>query len=476
MTVFVSGVKTWLAQIVNGAATRVEFYIDNALRWTENFEPYQFNGDPNGRLDTTTLTNGAHTLKVIAYDTSGRTATAILDIDVENAPPAEAWIPDTTENPKLFDQSTTNPVALASQAQAEKVASRCAMVTLAYGGQVLPYKAAMLAKNPNLKFVRYMNPAFTRRADLPSAWYYKAPDGQKVYDAGQVLGGTDHWWLMEPILDAPAQTVTLGEYPGSEPIGSSSCVSFADWVAKTYLALKQRDSNLFDSPWFDDVGGNPDSRDLRKTDGTSVDLNIDELGWYDKTTRAVAQIAAVTAGERFANCLASAQCFYPPGCGGATPLRWFYDNDKVDEGMCEDWARANGASFPDTAYADKSAQMVADVDRPTQFSVIVPAGGNAARWRRFGYGLFLIGNNGKGLFRLTGGGSWDSTDTYYDTDVGVPAAPVSDVTALLSGNVFRRDYRRADSTLVRVYVNATTGSLARDGVTVPAQDAVIVVG
>ena len=37
--------------------------------WTEQYAPYLFNGDPGGRLDTTTLPNGAHVLKVVAAAT-----------------------------------------------------------------------------------------------------------------------------------------------------------------------------------------------------------------------------------------------------------------------------------------------------------------------------------------------------------------------------------------------------------------------
>ena len=48
--------------------------------------PYQFNGDPSGTLDTTTLSNGAHTLVVQAHATDGRTATATSSVTVTNGP------------------------------------------------------------------------------------------------------------------------------------------------------------------------------------------------------------------------------------------------------------------------------------------------------------------------------------------------------------------------------------------------------
>lgn len=62
----------------------VNFYIDNVLRWTEGISPYQFNGDPNGRLQTGTLTNGAHTLRVVATYSSGPPKELILNVTVAN--------------------------------------------------------------------------------------------------------------------------------------------------------------------------------------------------------------------------------------------------------------------------------------------------------------------------------------------------------------------------------------------------------
>ena len=61
-----SGTLSWTASVNDGTASSVEFRIDGSNRWTEINAPYQFNGDPNGRLATTTLTNGGHVLAVIA--------------------------------------------------------------------------------------------------------------------------------------------------------------------------------------------------------------------------------------------------------------------------------------------------------------------------------------------------------------------------------------------------------------------------
>lgn len=80
----------WTAGVqANGKTiSRVEFLIDGVLRSTELVEVYQFNGDPDGRLDTTTLSNGAHTLAVKATATDGSVANDSDIINVSNGTPA----------------------------------------------------------------------------------------------------------------------------------------------------------------------------------------------------------------------------------------------------------------------------------------------------------------------------------------------------------------------------------------------------
>jgi hypothetical protein len=68
----------------SGSPVRLEFFIDGALSWTENFSPYQFNGDPSGTLDTKTLSNGSHQLKVRATYSNNSTAEQAVTITVSN--------------------------------------------------------------------------------------------------------------------------------------------------------------------------------------------------------------------------------------------------------------------------------------------------------------------------------------------------------------------------------------------------------
>jgi hypothetical protein len=82
-----TGSVTWTAS-PSSSATKVEFTIDGKVRWTESLAPYQFNGDPNGVLDTSTLSNGVHTLAVTAYGVKGQTAVAKSSVTVANNGPA----------------------------------------------------------------------------------------------------------------------------------------------------------------------------------------------------------------------------------------------------------------------------------------------------------------------------------------------------------------------------------------------------
>ena len=81
-----TGPAKWTATPSGTTVSSVDFLIDGTVKWTENISPYQFNGDPSGTLDTTTLSDGAHTLSVKAHATDGRTATATSSVTVTNGP------------------------------------------------------------------------------------------------------------------------------------------------------------------------------------------------------------------------------------------------------------------------------------------------------------------------------------------------------------------------------------------------------
>ncbi|MBD3192121.1 MAG: S8 family serine peptidase [Candidatus Heimdallarchaeota archaeon] len=68
----------------NVAVDYVEFYVDGSLLGTDSSSPYQMS------LDTTTLSDGSHSITAKAYDTSGNTAEDSITINVDNsAPPSD---------------------------------------------------------------------------------------------------------------------------------------------------------------------------------------------------------------------------------------------------------------------------------------------------------------------------------------------------------------------------------------------------
>jgi hypothetical protein len=64
---------------------QAEFYIDDQIAYTDmNREAhYHINGG-HDLFDTTTLSNGQHTLKMVVYDDAGQTGLATVTVTVAN--------------------------------------------------------------------------------------------------------------------------------------------------------------------------------------------------------------------------------------------------------------------------------------------------------------------------------------------------------------------------------------------------------
>jgi chitodextrinase len=109
----VSGSIIWSVQ-PTVAFDHVNFIVDGgAVGWTETTCPCYYNGDPNGRLDTTTLTNGTHTLTAKAYNAGGtEVAESSESVTVNNAAPAPP--PTTTTTPTTTTPAPTGTSCFAS--------------------------------------------------------------------------------------------------------------------------------------------------------------------------------------------------------------------------------------------------------------------------------------------------------------------------------------------------------------------------
>jgi hypothetical protein len=75
-----ASVKGLLATGTNGVFNRIVFYADGApvaeIRAKDGSGIQAVTGSFTGRLDSTKLTNGAHTLNAVAYDLKGNTSCA----------------------------------------------------------------------------------------------------------------------------------------------------------------------------------------------------------------------------------------------------------------------------------------------------------------------------------------------------------------------------------------------------------------
>lgn len=74
----------------NVGVTKVEFYVDNNLLVTDTVSPYQTT------LDSTTLTDGTHTLKVVAYDAFNNSTLAAITVTTDNTQPTITIDPPTS--------------------------------------------------------------------------------------------------------------------------------------------------------------------------------------------------------------------------------------------------------------------------------------------------------------------------------------------------------------------------------------------
>ena len=113
-----SGSLTWTASVTGGTAIKIEFLIDNAVTWTELWAPYQYNGDPDGFLDTRTLVNGTHVLVTRVTDPAGKTFVNSSQVSVLNATSAPAPTSSPTPAPTAAPTSAPTPAPTAAPTSA----------------------------------------------------------------------------------------------------------------------------------------------------------------------------------------------------------------------------------------------------------------------------------------------------------------------------------------------------------------------
>jgi hypothetical protein len=71
---------------LDGSTAKAEFSIDGTLQFTDvGGGHYHFNGS-HAAWDTTSLAEGGHTLKLVVFDSAGKTGTHQIDVTVDNLP------------------------------------------------------------------------------------------------------------------------------------------------------------------------------------------------------------------------------------------------------------------------------------------------------------------------------------------------------------------------------------------------------
>jgi hypothetical protein len=104
----VSGAIAWEVS-VSGKASKVEFAIDGAAKWTDSSAPFSFGADA-GALDTTKLGNGSHTLSATAFGSRGVRATTAVTVQVSNPSPEPAPEPSPEPAPEPAPEGAGGPI------------------------------------------------------------------------------------------------------------------------------------------------------------------------------------------------------------------------------------------------------------------------------------------------------------------------------------------------------------------------------
>jgi hypothetical protein len=103
-----AGTVIWQAAVTGPTPSRITFAIDGVVRWTQSAAPYSFGG--TGKLDTRSLLNGSHSLKVTAYGArNAGTPSSTISVNVSNPTASPAPAPTPTPAPEPTPVPTPAP-------------------------------------------------------------------------------------------------------------------------------------------------------------------------------------------------------------------------------------------------------------------------------------------------------------------------------------------------------------------------------
>jgi hypothetical protein len=102
----VSGTIAWQAQVSGSGVVRVDFSVDGSVRSSDSSGPYAYAGG----LDTTSLSDGSHTLTATAYSNHrSKLGSSSVVVTVRNSTPSPAAQPTTTPESTPTPEPTPAP-------------------------------------------------------------------------------------------------------------------------------------------------------------------------------------------------------------------------------------------------------------------------------------------------------------------------------------------------------------------------------
>jgi hypothetical protein len=326
---------------------------------------------------------------------------------------------------------------ISSAAQAESLAKAYSLISLR-SEQLGQWGPAMHAANPSLRLYVYLNGMYAQSPEgsrFPLAWYMKDRHGHRIRSRG--YGN----WLMDPRGRAAHSEfgVTAG--------------SWGDWVAQRCKLLVA--GGQFNGCFLDMLGSAPlwsgyNSGGAVPARG-SRGVPFTAVIWFKAISGRVAERVSEVAGVPvYGNGIGSGARYYGGELGPSRILLGY-----AARGDAETWMRTPGQSITDLpggAAWRTEVQMLADssaAGRPVNATVktwVNASEAYKARWRRYTYTSFLLGNRGGATFEFSPAEAMptdEANSLIYSIQLGAPVVTRSNVL----------DYYGSDGVYRRVFEN-----------------------
>ena len=307
----------------NVGVSRVVFYIDNVAVGEDTSSPYQYS------WDTTTYTNGTHTLKAKAYDSAGNVGeSVIVTVNVNNTPRA-VLIDDVHQNENNFDGNTVTVFYATLMSKLQSMGYTVSLASIAgfnpsisnYGIVLLPAPFSSYSNSETQALVSFVNAG--GKLIMQGEWYsygYSANTNlnnlsialqagitfnmDTVYDDTNNYSGTNYWPLISDFVSHPTTT-------GLETIALIASCSLS--VQTPAIPIAYASSSAYASV------------SLSRGNGIGIGLKAPEIKTIGGNI-IVAAVAEIGAGKVIATGDVNLFCDDVYGISGGTPYINLYNN------------------------------------------------------------------------------------------------------------------------------------------------------